>query len=71
MAWHREVFSSHINWVAYTDAGEFQVGWKSGRVSAYSNVPESVAERVSTAWSVGSAVNEEIKQGGYTHRYLV
>jgi len=52
------------------ETGELIVTWlKSGRKSAYSGVPEDVADELSRAPSVGRMLNDEIKPN-YPHRYL-
>lgn len=53
-----DVLSSRVNKVGY-DAAEktLYVEWKSGRMSAYHDVPADVADEFTKSWSVGSAVN--------------
>lgn len=69
MSWNQSVFSSNVESVGYdTNTNEMTVTWKSGKVSAYSGVPEEVALQVANAPSVGSMINSEIK-GTYDHRY--
>jgi hypothetical protein len=69
MSWSRSVFSSNISEIGYdSEAGEMIVTWNSGKVSAYADVPEDVADECSRAPSVGQFVNSQIKPF-YGHRY--
>jgi hypothetical protein len=45
------------------------VTWKSGRVSAYSGVDESLALQIANAPSVGQAINSQVKNQ-FSHRYI-
>jgi len=71
MSWSRSVFSSNVSEVAYdSEAQELIITWaRSGKRSAYSGVPEGLADQVSKAPSVGQMVNSDIKPN-YSHRYL-
>lgn len=70
MSWSRNVFSSMVNEVAYdSDTSELIVTWNNGRKSAYAGVPESTAEALANAPSVGAMMNAEIKPY-YQHRYI-
>ena len=71
MSWSRPVYSSMVSEVGYdTDAQELLITWaKGGKISAYSGVPEDVAEACSRAPSVGQFVNSEIKPY-FQHRYV-
>jgi KTSC domain len=71
MNWSRAVFSSMVSEVGYdSDANELLITWaKSGKMSAYADVPESLAEACSKAPSVGQFVNTEIKPF-FSHRYV-
>jgi hypothetical protein len=73
MSWSQNVFSSHVNTIAYDDStGEMIVTWDNGRRSAYSNVSEEMAQQIANAPSVGSMLHSEIKSnpGRYPHRYI-
>jgi hypothetical protein len=64
------VFSSNVQSVGWDEAtGDLIVTWNTGRVSAYSGVPEDLALQLSTAPSVGGMLNSDIKNQ-YPHRYL-
>lgn len=68
--WERPVFSEMAQAVGYDDeTQDLIVTWKNGRKSAYSGVPEEVALELSNAPSVGSMINNEIKNQ-YPHRYV-
>jgi len=70
MPWTQSVFSSNVREVGYDeDSHELLITWNSGRVSAYSGVPEDVALRLTKAASVGQMINSEIKNV-YPHRYV-
>ena len=64
----RKVFSSHVESIGYED-GELFVTYKSGKTAVYEKVPENVAEMVTGAASIGSALNAYIKDV-YGFRYL-
>jgi KTSC domain len=56
--------------IGYSDAGELLVTWaKSGKTSAYSGVPEGLADEISRSPSVGESINSQVK-GVYAHRYV-
>lgn len=56
--------------VAYdSNTQELLVTWNSGKISAYSDVPEDIALQVANAPSVGQAMNQMIKNN-YSHRYV-
>lgn len=65
------MLSSMVSEVAYdSDAGELIITWaKTGRRSAYKDVPEETAESLANAPSVGQFLNSEIKPF-YSHRYV-
>ena len=66
----KPVYSSMVDAVGYDpDAQELRVQFKSGKVAAYRNVPESVARSVVNAPSVGTALNDFIK-GVYPWGYV-
>lgn len=71
MSWNVPVFSDMVSEVGYDDsAGELLITWKkSGKVSAYSGVPEEKALELSKAASVGGMFNSEIRNQ-YPHRYV-
>lgn len=71
MSWSRPVFSSMVSEVGYnTDTQELIITWaKSGKQSAYADVPEEVAEELSRTPSVGQMINSDIKPH-YAHRYI-
>lgn len=68
--WKREPLSENVATIEYdTDSSELFVTWKrSGKTSIYEGVPPDVADTVAKSWSVGAALNEQIK-GKYPHRY--
>jgi hypothetical protein len=66
----KDVYSSMAREVGYDpDTKDLIVAWKNGKRSAYSNVPEELAVQLSTAPSVGSMINDEIKPY-FQHRYI-
>jgi len=70
MSWKQTVYSSNVEEIGYDeDRQEMTVRWKSGKVSAYSGVPEELAQQVANAPSVGSMLNSDIKNQ-YSHRYI-
>ncbi len=70
MSWSKSVFSSVASEIAYdSETKELLVTWNSGKQSAYSGVPEGLADQLSRAPSVGQMLNSEIK-GVYSHRYV-
>lgn len=71
MTWERSVFSSMVSAVGYdADNEEMIVTWaRSGKTSAYKGVPESLADEVARAPSVGQIINMKIKPY-FEHRYL-
>lgn len=69
-SWSQNVFSSNVSSVGYDgETGELIVRWKSGKKSAYAGVPENVAVQLANAPSVGTMLNQEIKNV-YPHRYV-
>lgn len=71
MSWEKSVYSSMVSTVSYdSDTGDLLITWaKSGKVSAYSGVPEEVALDLANAPSVGQMVRTEIIPV-YPHRYV-
>lgn len=71
MSWMKPVYSSMVAEVGYdTETKELLVRWaRSGKISAYTDVPEDVAVDCSNAASVGEFINSEIKPN-YGHRYV-
>ena len=70
MSWERSVFSSNVQTIGWDEeSGDMTVTWNSGKRSAYSDVPEGLAEQASKAASVGQFLNAEIKPY-YSHRYV-
>ena len=66
----REVYSSHVNKIGHDPkTNELWVEWDSGKTSVYSGVSAELADQVTNSWSVGSALRDQIKSGGYAHRY--
>lgn len=63
-----DVYSSNVEAVAYED-GAMLVRWNNGKVSAYKGVPPQTFRDVSTSWSVGQALNEQVKSQ-YPHQYV-
>ena len=63
MSWSRSVLSEMASDVGYdSDAKTLLVTWKkSGKTSAYADVPEEVAIELSKAASVGQMIITEIK----------
>ncbi len=65
----KPVFSTMVSEIGYADdAAELYVTWPSGKTSVYSGVPADVAKTVMTSWSVGTAMNEMVKNK-FPHRY--
>ena len=65
----QSVYSSHVDRIGHDpETGELYVQWQGGKTSIYSGVPAAVANDVTTAWSVGKAVREQIIPN-YQHRY--
>jgi hypothetical protein len=65
----RDVYSSTAARVGYdSETQEMLVEWQDGKTSAYVGVPETLAEEISRAPSVGGSIASEIK-GRYGHRY--
>lgn len=71
MTWWRNVLSEMVSEVGYDDERQMLlVKWRrGGRVSGYADVPESLADELSRAPSVGSMLNSEVKPY-YRHRYV-
>ena len=73
MSWTQSVYSAsgNVSSVGYdSDNSEMTVVWtKSGKTSAYSDVPEDVASACANAPSVTQYINSEIK-GRFGHRYV-
>lgn len=66
----KSVFSTMVSEIGYDeDTAELYVTWPKGKTSVYSGVPADVAHTVMNSWSVGQAINSEIKAAGYSHRY--
>ena len=70
MPWTKNVFSSRASSVGYDEnTRELSVTWaKGGKTSIYEDVPEEVAQDLSTSVSVGRMLNNEIIPN-YKHRY--
>lgn len=69
LSWTQAVFSSNVSEVGYDrENEELFITWAKGKRSIYSGVPESVAEQLANAPSVGSMINSDIKPY-YSHRY--
>ena len=70
MSWSKAVYSTMVSEIGYDDdTKEMLVTWaKSGKISAYKDVPEDVAVEASNAPSVGQFVISEIRDQ-YPHRY--
>jgi hypothetical protein len=70
MSWSKNVYSSMVSEIGYDDeTQELLVTWTNGRRSAYSGVPEGLADQLSRAPSVGGMINADIK-GVFPHRYV-
>lgn len=71
MTWWRNVLSEMVSEVGYDDEKQMLlIKWRrGGRTSGYEGVPESLADELSRAPSVGQMVNNEIKPY-YRHRYV-
>lgn len=70
MSWNKSVFSTMVTNVGYDDeAKEMTVTFTSGKTCAYSGVPEDLALQLSTAPSVGTMFNEQVK-GHFSFRYV-
>lgn len=65
-----EVHSSNVDRIGHDMAtGELFVQWSGGKTSVYSGVPPNLAWDVMHSWSVGQALNQQVKQK-FKHRYL-
>lgn len=65
----KSVFSSHISKVGYdAESKELHVEFKNGKTAVYMDVPADVAQQVTDAPSVGTALHEIIK-GRFPHGY--
>lgn len=65
----RNVYSSHVNTVAYNDeTAELLVTWDTGKTSVYSGVPYEKFDSATHSWSVGKYLHEHIKPV-HPHRY--
>jgi hypothetical protein len=65
----KSVYSSHVDTVSHNDeTNELTVRWDTGKTSVYSGVPANLAKEVMDAWSVGTALHNQIK-GKYDHHY--
>lgn len=63
-----EVFSSHVDAVGFDPAtSELHVRYRKGGTSIYSGVPADLAQQISTAYSVGKALHEQVR-GKFPHR---
>ena len=68
-AWTKSVYSSMVSEVGYDpETKELSITWTRGKRSIYSGVPEELAVDLSNAASVGTMLNQEIKNF-YPHRY--
>ena len=67
--WTKSVYSSNVQEVGYDpDTKELYITWTRGKQSIYSGVPEELAVDLSNAPSVGTMLNQEVKNY-YPHRY--
>ena len=58
----RGVTSSTVSEIGHdSDADELHVIWQDGKHSVYSGVSADKFESVSRAWSVGKALNDQVK----------
>lgn len=70
MSWNKPVYSSMVTNVGYDpETKEMTVTFTNGKTAAYSGVPEELALELSTAPSVGSMMNSQIK-GQFPFRYV-
>ena len=70
MSFTRSVYSKMVSEIEYdSDNQEMIIYWSNGKGTAYSGVPEDVADECSRAPSVGQYVNTEIK-GRYSYRNI-
>lgn len=66
----KPVSSSHLDAVGYDeDSQTLYVQWKDGQISAYDDVPASVANDLEQAPSPGKTFNDLIR-GKYQHSYV-
>ena len=67
----KQVLSSNVAEVGYdSETQDLLIRWsKDGKTSAYAGVPPELAEQCSKAWSVGTFLNDEIKNN-FPHRYV-
>jgi len=64
------VFSSSVDSIGYDpETQALHVAWAGGKTSVYRGVPADVAEDASKSWSVGTFLNENVKDK-YPHQYL-
>jgi KTSC domain len=70
MTWEKSVISSNVSAIGYdVNTNELFVTWlRNGRVSIYSEVPETLADQLTKAPSVTSMINSDIKPY-FDHRY--
>ena len=65
----QNVYSSNVQAISHDpDKQELHVQWQGGKTSVYSGVPANVAQEISTSWSVGKAIREQIIPN-YSHKY--
>lgn len=65
----QSVYSSHVDRIGFDPTTqELHVQWQGGKTSVYSGVSAAVAQDVQSSWSVGKAVQEQIKDK-FPHRY--
>jgi hypothetical protein len=65
----QSVYSSHVSKIGHSpDTQELFVQWDNGKTSVYSGVSAQLAEDVRTSWSIGRAIQEQIKDK-FPHRY--
>lgn len=70
LTWEKQVISDMAQAVGYDEENrDLIITWRNGRRSAYTGVPESVAEQLANAPSVGGMINSDIKNQ-YPHRYV-
>lgn len=67
----KDVLSENVSRIGYeTETQTLLVQWTpSGKTSAYAQVPPDLAEEVSKAWSVKTALNSQVI-GKFAHSYV-
>ncbi len=66
----KSVYSSHVQEIGWDEeSGDLIVRFQNGKMVAYADVPEEVANRVMNSASIGEALHSDIK-GQFDFRYI-